>query len=44
MYRECKDTECKTRYNGGSFISEKICDSYAQLQENEYNEALKDFL
>jgi hypothetical protein len=44
MYRDCKNTECKTHYNGGSFISEKRCDAYAHLQEDDCNEARKVFL
>ena len=44
MYRDCKNTECKNRYNGGNFISQKQCDSYAHSQEDDYNEALKEFL
>ena len=43
MYRYYKNTECKTRQNGGSFISEKRCDDYAHSQEDDYNEALKAF-
>ena len=44
MYRDCKNIECKTRYNGGKFSSEKIYDDYAHSQEDDYNEALKAFL
>jgi hypothetical protein len=44
MYRDYKNTKCKTRLNGGRVIYEKICDDYAHSQEDDYNEALKAFL
>ena len=44
MYRDYKNIECKTRYNGGNFIFKKRCDGYAHSQEDDYNEALKAFL
>jgi hypothetical protein len=44
MYKDCKNTKCKTRYNSGSFNSEKRCDGYAHSQEDDYSEALKAFL
>ena len=44
MYSDCKNTECKTCYNGGIFIYEKRCDNYTHSQEDEDNEALKAFL
>jgi hypothetical protein len=44
MYKDCKNTEYKTRWNGGRFIFKKRWDDYDNLQEYEYNEALKVFL
>ena len=44
MYIDYKNTECKTRWNGGSVISRKRCDRYTHLKDDDYNDAMKAFL
>jgi len=44
MYRVYKNIEWMNSLEWWHIISEKRCDNYAHSQEDEHNEALKDFL
>ena len=44
MYSDCKKYRVKGLREWWQLISEKRCDGYSHSQEDNYNEALKEFL